>query len=1693
MKVKMKISKKILSTLLCIAMMLSNMPATAYAEEVAVVTNETDAQNETSPAEEAQETDAEEQETDEVEPDTVVASSSYGATESDNVTGANAEEVAAVIIETDAQNETASQENGEQSEESTPAPAEETQEAAEEAQENDEEAQENDEEAQETDEKEQETDKVEQDTVVASSSYGAIESDNVTGAYVEAVAVAAVINEADAQDVTVSQENSEQSEESNPSPAEEEQRGDEEAQVVAEEEPNTLTADNVTMNKTAYDYTGDAFNFDLTVKDYNDNELVKGTDYTVVAYDFDLNTKTGTITVEGCGVYSGTVIKEFTIANIYAGQCGESAYWKFDPDTGTLTIYGSGAMYDYEYYNKTPWEQLKDEEILAGVVEEGITHLGDQSFYGANSMRTVSLPSSLRTFGYATFMSCIDLQGVMLPEGLEIINGDAFASCFNKNFTSITIPDSVTKLGYKAFSNCSELTSVTLSKNLTALEAYVFSGCSKLTNIIVPDSVTMLGGSAFSHCTNLTSVTLSKNLTSLGEYVFTNCTNLTAVTLPASVTSIAQEAFRYSGITALYMTGDAPTVDPNAFKNVKEGFTVYVSGMGASGYEGGAWDEVNVVYLDQIKVVDIEIGSAQDYTGDDEPMPAVTSINVTNYLGETLTKDTDYTITYNNDLEKGTGTVIIAGTGAYGGTFTVDYTFNVYGGKCGEKAYWNFAPDTGLLTISGSGAMYDYESEMDMPWSAYRQYEIKKVVVGKGITHIGNNAFTTCYSLEEVNLPESLTSIGKYAFGLCWSLKQIDLPEKLESIDEFAFSSCREITSIIIPDSVTSIGYSAFAHCTSLGNVTLSKNLTELSENLFSNCAALKEVTIPESVTVLRSKVFYKCTALTEVTIPSAVYMIYGSVFDGSGVIKVNMTGDAPFYVMSNMFDGTKEGLAVFVSGTNVDTTTYDTEPWTNVDVIFVDLITYAELGAVPDYTGNAEPKPAVTVTNHKNEPLTEGTDYTLTYNNDLVNGTGTVTITGTGKYGGTIIKEYTFNVYAGQCGDEAYWAFDPESGRLTITGTGAIWDSVVGEGGTIKNIWHHLRLYVKSVIVGEGITHLGEFAFAQNVNMTEVTLPETLTSIGGNAFSSCSKLQEIKLPSKVETIGNFAFSETAITSINIPNTVTTIGFRAFLRCTELKEITIPASVNDMSNYVFDGSGVTKVFMTGNAPFVGQEIFSGAQAGLVVYVSGTDVDTTTYAAAPWKDVEVVFVDLITSVEGVEDKAYTGSEMTQNLVVTNYKGEVLEEGVDYNVAYENHLNASSDENGPATVTITGIGAYGGTIEKEFSIAKKDITITVLDQAITYGETIEDEAYCVDGLLEGHKVTVMLTADTVNVTLGGTITAKAIIKAEDTVVTENYNISYSTGKLVINADLSALEGLTNENVTSADKDDIDEVLTMLQNADRTDVAEETLKQWDDAIAKCEELLDKIENTVAETNRIADAVEGYDESKVTSDDKAALEQLVKDIEAQLETENLTEDERKALEEAKDKAEGLLATIDEAAKAADTANTEKVKGVTSENVTLEDKTDLEKAKDDLEKALEDNAGNYTEDEKKAIEDEIKRIDDALEIIKNVEEVESLINKIPKNITKKDEAAIKEAEKAYNALSDYEKSLVDKNMKKALDDAKAALEKVKKPAETAESTSPSTGDNSNPWMWFALLFVSGAVIFGSTVYVRKRKSTSKG
>lgn len=185
-------------------------------------------------------------------------------------------------------------------------------------------------------------------------------------------------------------------------------------------------------------------------------------------------------------------------------------------------------------------------------------------------------------------------------------------------------------------------------------------------------------------------------------------------------------------------------------------------------------------------------------------------------------------------------------------------------GTCGENLTWRIEENT--LYINGTGAMTDYLSSYDAPWR-FRQ-DVKEIVVGEGVTKIGEQAFRTCVYATKIELPDTLTEIGRWAFYQCEALTDINIPEGVVSIRYAAFGYCKFLKDVVIPDSVTVMEGSAFMNCSSLKNIKIGSGVTKLESYTFNGCFNMKSITIPDNVKEIKSTAFSGCTGLDVMNAP---------------------------------------------------------------------------------------------------------------------------------------------------------------------------------------------------------------------------------------------------------------------------------------------------------------------------------------------------------------------------------------------------------------------------------------------------------------------------------------------------------------------------------------------------------------------------------------------------------------------------------------------------------------------------------------------------------------------------------------------------------------------------------------------------------------------------------------------------------
>ena len=206
----------------------------------------------------------------------------------------------------------------------------------------------------------------------------------------------------------------------------------------------------------------------------------------------------------------------------------------------------------------------------------------------------------------------------------------------------------------------------------------------------------------------------------------------------------------------------------------------------------------------------------------------------------------------------------------------------------------------------------------------------------------------------------------------------------------------------------------------------------------------------------------------------------------------------------------------------------------------------------------------------------------------------------------------------SGRCGENVTWKlyFDRTlfDRTLYISGFGCMVDYDSTNGVPWKDEGKRIR----KVVVEEGITRIGSWAFASGYNLTSAELPSSVTSIGNSAFHGCSltsinipdgvtniesnafmycfELTSVELPSSVTSIGKSAFYGCGLISIDIPDGVTSIADFAFSACRSLTTINIPDGVTSISSFAFsDCRSLTSISIPSSVTNIGWSAFDGCE------------------------------------------------------------------------------------------------------------------------------------------------------------------------------------------------------------------------------------------------------------------------------------------------------------------------------------------------------------------------------------------------------------------------------------------------------------------------------------------------------------------
>lgn len=312
------------------------------------------------------------------------------------------------------------------------------------------------------------------------------------------------------------------------------------------------------------------------------------------------------------------------------------------------------------------------------------------------------------------------------------------------------------------------------------------------------------------------------------------------------------------------------------------------------------------------------------------------------------------------------------------------YAETATSGKCGENVYWNYDENTKTLTVSGNGAMYDYDLfGTNAPWWNEKDggfeylFDIKNININENVIYIGSSSFA-CSEVNNVNISNTVRTIGCSAFWGCSSLKSVEIPNGVETIGTQAFAGC-SITSITIPSSVVkidcafnfceyitnfsvainnknysskdgvlfnkdmsnlikypvgnerteyvipkgvkTIGETAFEDSYNLTNIKISDSVITIENQAFGGCSNITEIEIPNSVNSIGDGAFANCM-LTTIVIPNSVKYIGKGSFNCDSLINITVDSDNSYYIIKDnvLFDKQITRLVQYPGG-KTDTT----------------------------------------------------------------------------------------------------------------------------------------------------------------------------------------------------------------------------------------------------------------------------------------------------------------------------------------------------------------------------------------------------------------------------------------------------------------------------------------------------------------------------------------------------------------------------------------------------------------------------------------------------------------------------------------------------------------------------------------------------------------------------------------------------
>ncbi len=716
------------------------------------------------------------------------------------------------------------------------------------------------------------------------------------------------------------------------------------------------------------------------------------------------------------------------------------------------------------------------------------------------------------------------------------------------------VPDLWNYISFRdALNDRSKIQNVVILEGITSIGDYAFYGMSQLSSVIIPDGIEEIGNSAFRNCTSLTSIVIPNSVDKINTSVFENCTSLVSITLSKYLTFLDSYAFKgCSNLTTISIPSNVNFCPNGVFLGCTGMTDIYI-------------------YADPNEILDAYSMFISGFKENKE-----TKCHVYNKaVWENIVMQPN--VTFVEDLIE-----------------PQDGEQYIYG-ESGPK--WSYDKTTKTLTISGEGDMHSFAVNEETPWMGR---DISNIVVGEGITSIGDYSFKNIRAENVTINSTSLTSIGTRAFAYCLQLTSVNVPEGVETIGNSAFRGNRRITTFTLPSTLTSIESKAFIN-------------TGFAEDVYcyANPENLTWADNNEGFRILKWTKFHVTDkSAWEAAFPDANVTFVGDlgkhyISGDSGPIweynadtktltisgegEVTKPSDLPWVncdvehivieqgitsIGSMLFNGLPGLKSVTMANTVTKIGSYAFENCqTLVTVSFSDNIEEIEEFAFKDCYGITTitlPSMLTTIGNAAFHSCYQLTNLTIP---DKVTSIGASAFYNCGITSINIpasVNDIGLNPFA-SCINLV---------DITVASTNTKYDSHNDCKAIIETSSNTLISGCKTTTIPEGIEIIDATAFQGMTGLTSITIPSGVKSIEYAAFSGCENLQSIVLPNSVQHLDLAAFQQCySLSTVTLSTNVDWIEDAAFGSCTSLTTFTIPSSVTHFTYRAFSGcNAMTDVY-----------------------------------------------------------------------------------------------------------------------------------------------------------------------------------------------------------------------------------------------------------------------------------------------------------------------------------------------------------------------------------------------------------------------------------------------------------------------------------------------------------------------------------